>query len=150
MFRLLELVEQSNYNFILETNGILIGYDPSYARELSKFSCIHVRVSLKGVNSQQFFMLTGANPEAFSLQIKALKNLLDYGVSCHPAVMSSFSSKAEFQSLLNLLGEVDKKLVKEVEEEYVFLYPHVVERLKKSGIKPKIAYTPDKVPEELV
>ncbi|MCX8176281.1 MAG: molybdenum cofactor biosynthesis protein MoaA, partial [Candidatus Bathyarchaeota archaeon] len=66
------------------------------------------------------------------------------------AVMLSFSSKAELQSLLKLLVEVDKKLAGEVEEEYVFLYPHVVERLKKSGIKPKVAYKPNKIPGELV
>ncbi len=95
-------------------------------------------------------MLTGAKPEAFNLQLKALKNLLDYGVSCHPAVMLSFSSKREFQNLLEILMDIDKKLVEEVEEEYVFLYPHVVERLRKSGIKPKIAYKPNKIPEELI
>ena len=38
----------------------------------------------------------------------------------------------------------------EVEEEYVFLYPHVAERLNKAGIKPRIAYSPGKIPKELV
>jgi hypothetical protein len=37
-----------------------------------------------------------------------------------------------------------------VEEEYVFLYPHVVHRLKSAGIKPIIAYQPNNIPERLI
>ncbi len=150
LLRLLELVNQTKYYFILETNGILIGYDPTYAQKLSKFDRIHVRVSIKGTNSQEYTMLTGAKPESFNLQLKALKNLLDAGVPCHPAVMLSFSSKKDFHKLLGLLREIEPEMVKEVEEEYVFLYPHVVERLKKAGIQPKIAYTPNQIPKELI
>jgi len=150
LFRLLELIDQTNYSFILETNGILIGYDSSYAKKLSRFRCVHVRVSIKGTTSQEYAMLTGAKPESFSLQLKALKNLLDAGVSCHPAVMLSFSSKENFQNFLDTLKNIDLRLVNEVEEEYVFLYPHVVRRLKKAGIKPKIAYQPNNIPENLI
>ena len=150
LLKLLKLVDQTNYSFILETNGILIGHDKSYAEQLSKLECLHVRVSIKGVNEQEFSTLTGAAPEAFELQLKALKNLLDANVSCHPAVMLSFSSREGLDGLLKRLGEVDPSLPKEVEEEYVFLYPHVVQRLKQAGIKPRMAYTPERIPSELV
>ena len=150
LLEFLECLEGSDFIFILETNGILIGHDKSYARALSKFSRVHVRVSLKGTCPEEFSRLTGAKPEFFEYQFKALQNLLDYGVSCHPAVMLSFSSKENRIKLMKRLQEIDPVLVEEFEEEYVFLYPHVVERLKRAGIKPLIAYTPDNIPAELV
>jgi len=148
LFKLLELIDQTRYKFILETNGILI--DSSYARQLSKFKRVHVRVSLKGTNQEEFSTLTKARPEAFNLQLDALKNLLDAGVSCHPAVMVSFSQKKSCEALKKKLREIDLSLARELEEEYVFLYPHVVERLSREGIKPHTAYSPNKIPEELI
>jgi len=47
LIRVLASIE-TKYSFILETNGILIGNDPTYADELSRFTNLHVRVSLKG------------------------------------------------------------------------------------------------------
>lgn len=139
---------RARYKFILESNGILI--DSEYAKRLSEFKRVHVRISLKGTNREEFSLLTGAVPEAFDLQLGALRNLLDADVSCHPAVMLSFSSEKNFDGLKRRLKEMDPVLADEVEEEYVFLYPHVAERLNKAGIKPRIAYSPGKIPNELV
>jgi len=151
LLRLLDLVEEAKrYVFILETNGLLIGHDPSYAKELSKYSCVHVRVSLKGASPEEFSRLTSALPEAFELQLKALENLVAHGVPCHPAVMLSFSSKDSVEELRRRLRRIHPALDEELEEEYVFLYPHVVERLRRAGLQPRVAYSPDNIPEELV
>jgi len=150
LLAVLDRLEGSGLTFILETNGILIGHDPSYARDLSKYDFVHVRVSLKGTNSEEFAKLTGARPEAFELQIRALENLLDYGVSAHPAVMLSFSEPGSVEKLKERLAEIDPRLLEGFEEEYVFLYPHVVKQLKKAGVWPRIAYSPDSIPQELV
>lgn len=150
LLALLDLVDHTSYTFILETNGLLIGYDRSYARDLAKYSNLHVRVSIKGATPAEFSKLTGAKPEAFELQLKALENLLDYGVPAHPAVMMSFSTPESIKKLEDRLAEIDAKLLDELEEEYVFLYPHVIEQLKRAGIKPRIAYRPDSIPDELV
>ncbi|RLF07017.1 MAG: molybdenum cofactor biosynthesis protein MoaA [Thermoprotei archaeon] len=151
LLKVLELVESDGlFNFILETNGILIGSDKDYARALSKFSKVHVRVSIKGTSEEEFSLLTGALPEQFNLQLQALKNLLDCGVSCHPAVMLSFSGREGYERIQERLAEIDPKLANDMEEEYVFMYPHVAERLRKSGIKPKLAYHPSCIPEELI
>jgi hypothetical protein len=64
--------------------------------------------------------------------------------------MLSFSSREGYERIARRLTEIDTKLAREMEEEYVFMYPHVVERLKKSGISPKIAYEPNRIPEELI
>jgi len=128
-------VETAPYTFILETNGTLIENDKSYARDLPKFSRLHVRVSLKGASNTEFSILTGAEARAFDLQLEALKNLLDYGVKYHPAVMLSFSSRESIEELVGRLADIDRSLVEELEEEYVFLYPHMVRRLKRARLK---------------
>jgi uncharacterized Fe-S cluster-containing radical SAM superfamily protein len=148
LLRLLELIDGTHYKFILESNGILI--DREYAERLSGFKCVHVRISLKGTSREEFSLLTGAVPEAFDLQLEALRNLADAGVSCHPAVMLSFSPEESFEGLKHRLREINPSLADEAEEEYVFLYPHVVERLNRAGIRPRTAYSPSKIPNELV
>ena len=69
LIRLIEKVED-NFLFILETNGLLLGCDKSYIEELSKFKNLHVRVCLKGVNSEEFRWLTGAK-YGFEIQMKS-------------------------------------------------------------------------------
>jgi uncharacterized Fe-S cluster-containing radical SAM superfamily protein len=136
LFRLLELAEQGKYFFILETNGILLGYDANYCRQLSTFKNLHVRVSLKGTNEDEFARLTGARPDAFKLQLKAIENLLNAGVSCHPAVMMSFTTQKQLDLLKSRLAEISKNLPEQVEEEYVILYPQVEAKLKEANLNP--------------
>lgn len=135
---LLELVEGTDYRFVLETNGIPI--DRDYARELAGFTNLHVRVSLKGASQGEFSRLTGAVGEAFSGQIEALRHLWDAGVSVHPAVMLSFSTEGSLSRLRSELRKIASALESELEEEYVLLYPHVLKRLKGAGLKPSMTY----------
>jgi len=71
LLRVLQLLPKE-IRFILETNGILIGHDPSYAKDLSDFSNLYVRVSLKGACPEDFARLTGRRPEGFGLQLKRM------------------------------------------------------------------------------
>jgi uncharacterized Fe-S cluster-containing radical SAM superfamily protein len=148
LLRLLSLIEQTEYKFILESNGVLI--DPEYARDLSKFRCVHARISIKGTNPEEFELLTGADSQTFDLPLNGLKNLLDAGVPCHPAVMLSFSPKKNLESFKHRLRDIDPVLARSVEKEYVFLYPHVVHRLNEAEAKPLTAYRPEKIPKELI
>ncbi|HDD05251.1 MAG TPA: radical SAM protein [Candidatus Aenigmarchaeota archaeon] len=126
LLRVLELFQETDLLFILETNGTLL--DERYVRKLSRFDNLHVRVSLKGTNEEEFRALTGTS--GFQKQLDALKNLLDHGVSFHPAVMVSFSSKQNFERLLEELKEMDPHLVKSLEVEEVVPYPHVREKIR--------------------
>lgn len=150
LIKLLEMLETENYTFILETNGILIGNDKAYAKELSKFKILHVRVSIKGCNEEEFFKLTGANPKGFILQLKSLENLKNENVNCHPSVMVSFSSNESLNSLIERLNEIDKSLARNLEIEELILYPHVIKRMKKFGLSYKTGYSPNKVPQDLI
>ena len=146
LLELLRLIDKTNFSFILETNGVLI--DDDYAKSLSEFRNLHVRVSFKGTNEKEFSILTGAKPESFNLQLNALENLVKNNVSCHPSVMVSFSTQENFKKLISKFKEIDSNL--DVETERLILYPHVVRRLEKNSIKYKKGYNPDNVPERLI
>ena len=120
-------------HFILETNGILVGHDPSYAKDLSRFPNLYVRVSLKGASAEDFTRLIGANPGSFNLQLKALENLVEAGVDCFPAVMANFSSPEETKRLRQRLKAIRPDF-SDFEEEELILYPFVQENLRKSGV----------------
>lgn len=135
--------------FILETNGILIGHDRSYAEELANFENLYVRVSLKGSTSQEFTRLTGAKPEGFELQIKALENLQRAGVNAQAAVMTSFSTAENLSGLRKRLGDISRT-IETFETEELVLYGDVEERLRKAGILYQVTYRPECVPPEQV
>jgi uncharacterized Fe-S cluster-containing radical SAM superfamily protein len=146
----LEALELKGYRFILETNGIPIAYDADYAKNLSRFDFLHVRVSLKGCCKEEFSKLTGAKPEGFALQLEALRRLVKEGVSCHASVMSSFSTRQNLQKLMHRLEEINPNLVEGLEIEELILYPHVSQRLQRDGLKYFTAHSPRDVPPEQI
>lgn len=148
LFEVLRLVDTTHYRFILETNGTLI--DTVYAKELSRFKNLHVRVSIKGATPEEFSHLTGAYPEFFQLQLNALTNLLKARIRFYPSIMLSFSTEETVKDFKETLNKLDPKLVDNLEEEYLFLYPHVVKRLKQADIKPRVSYGPGEIPEDLI
>lgn len=119
--------------FILETNGILIGADPEYARALARYPNLEVRVSLKGTNPEEFRRLTAAQTEGFDLQIAALEHLLRYGVRCYPAVMASFSAPKSLEALRKRLGSFTSDFY-DLEIEEVVCYPRVQEEIDRAGL----------------
>jgi uncharacterized Fe-S cluster-containing radical SAM superfamily protein len=145
-----EIEGQRRFRFILETNGILLGADPSYCDELAAFGCLHVRVSLKGSREDEFEKLTGANGEGFKLQIEALRNLREAGVSCHPAVMSSFSTERNMCQLRNRVSQIEHKLANDLEVEELIRYPRVERQLQKYGLTPSLSHDPRNVPKRLI
>lgn len=151
LLEILKLSEASGFVFIVETNGILIGADPTYAKELSRFKNIYVRVSFKGTNPQEFTKLTGATPGSFELQLQALRNLLDYGMTpgrdFGVAAMVGFSSDKDIARFVATLSSIDERLVSDVDWEYVLTYPHVMKLLSRYNLRPVRTYRPEDVSE---
>jgi uncharacterized Fe-S cluster-containing radical SAM superfamily protein len=143
LIRLLTILKRRRIQFVLETNGILLGADESYAEDLAPFPFVHVRVSLKGCNAEEFARLTGADSGGFHLQLSALENLRKAGVSAHPAVMVSFSSRESMDRLYHLIWKIDPRMQSEIEREEVTLYPHVLGKLKDARLEPYSANLPD-------
>jgi uncharacterized Fe-S cluster-containing radical SAM superfamily protein len=132
LLKVLELIPQE-IRFILETNGIMVGDDMSYAKDLSHFPNLYVRVSLKGACPEDFSRLTKTKPEGFEYQLKALEYLLEKGVDCFPAVMTNFSSQGDLKKLRQRLKEIRSDF-EDFEEEELILYPFVLDHIQKAGL----------------
>ena len=135
LFELLELVDQSPYVFILETNGMTLS-DPEFAQQLSRFRNLHVRVSIKGTNADEYHTLTGARPSSYELPFQALRNLIDAGVSVNACVMASFSTDQGIREIRTRLSDIRPGLLLSLEIEFITLFPKVAERLRKEGLAP--------------
>jgi len=125
---------------ILETNGILIGADSDYARQIARFKKVHTRVSLKAGTPDAFTSKTGAKPESFELPFQGIANLLKAGASFHVAAMTAdprIVTKQERQKLLERLTSIHPALADNLEEEVVAPYPTTLERLQHAGVKLK-------------
>ena len=133
----LERVESSPFRLlILETNGILIGTDPDYARQIARFKKVHTRVSLKAGTPEAFTRKTGARPESFEMPFRGIVNLMKAGASFHVAAMTAdprIVTQKERQRLLDRLASIHPALVDNLEEEVVDPYHTTLERLQHAG-----------------
>ena len=148
LIRVLELIPK-DYLFILETNGILIGNDEGYAKELSRFSNLYIRISLKGTCEEEFSRLTGAIPEGFLLQLKALECLVKHRVKVNPACMISFSTPENIRDLRKRLKAIQPSF-EDFEIEELILYPSIEKRLKKMKVGYRTGHRPDRIPAEQI
>ena len=134
--KILELLNQKieNLEFIIETNGLLLGYKTELIERLKKYKkFIFVRISLKGWDEISFEKISGARRDFFIYPIKALKILKDSGIEAWPAIMYDIFRSNGLQKIKEIL----KKEVgsDEVEIEYLESYPFVVRNLKNRGIE---------------
>jgi len=136
LMQLLDLVEKSEFVYVLETNGMILGNDPEYAQALAKYKKLHVRVSIKGDNPELYHELTGAHPDSYELPYKALTHLIDAGVSCNACLMASFSDDAGIERVQRKLMEIHPGILKSLEIEKITMFPKVAQRLSKKGLKP--------------
>jgi uncharacterized Fe-S cluster-containing radical SAM superfamily protein len=148
LLKIIRIINKTKLLFILETNGTLL--DEAFVQELAKFRNLHVRVSLKGTNPEEFSMLTGAIPETFERIMDSLSLLNEYQVDFNLAVMLSFSPDKNLVLLKQRIQDIASDIMNDFEEEYVILYPHVKGKIKKAGIELLLAYTPGGVPKKLV
>jgi uncharacterized Fe-S cluster-containing radical SAM superfamily protein len=128
LIKVLELIHP-DLLFILETNGILLGYDKKYIEDLSKFNNLHIRVCIKGINPEEFTLLTGAEV-GYEYQMKSLEYLKDLKTDFNIALVSISKDKSEFYMELAEMG-LGKLML---EEEEIKLYPQVKNRLEKEGL----------------
>ncbi|MFX0017468.1 MAG: radical SAM protein [Promethearchaeota archaeon] len=122
LLRLISLIPEETL-FILETNGILI--DEDFAKKLSQFKNLYVRVSLKGVDELTFEKITGAEGKYFNHQINTLKLLKQYNIKSRAALLPDFFTNEQIKRL----G------VSNLEYEQLITYPFVIKNLERKGIK---------------
>lgn len=130
LLKLIELIENEGFFFILETNGILLGDDPSYIKSLKKFKNIYLRISLKAASVEGFQRRTGAIGKFYLLPFQAIKYALSEKLFFRVAVMSDplLMDPEERQQMLKLLKEIGYNDY--LEEERCDPYSTTILRLK--------------------
>jgi len=139
LINVLKLVEENRWLglFILETNGILLGADKKYAERIKPFAKVHVRVSLKAGTAKGFEKRTGAIGKFYELPFKAVKNLLDSGISFHVAAMTDprVMPRDERKALIERLTSIDQRVARNLEEEVIDPYDTALFRLRQAGVE---------------
>ena len=113
-----------------------IGHYKGFAKKLVSFKNLHVRVSIKGTNPEEYFQLTGARASSYELPFLALRHLIDAGVSVNACIMASFSTEDGIAQAKNRLEIMHPGILKSLEIERITLFPKVAERLAKKNLKP--------------
>jgi uncharacterized Fe-S cluster-containing radical SAM superfamily protein len=119
--------------FILETNGFLLGHSPELADRLARFRKLAVRVSLKGWDEASFQKISGAEGSFFELPLRGLKTMLDRGIQAWPAVMYETFGASGIEEIHRRMEQLGMR-PEELELEYLEVYPFVLENLKKRSV----------------
>ncbi len=132
---ILDLIEATDYLFILETNGIPLGADEEYAEQLAKYRNIHVRVSLKAGTPEGFERRTGAKGEFYEVPYHAIRHLMKRKISFHVAAMTDerLMPSAERNAMIKKLKEIGYRDY--LEEETCDPYPRAEYRLKEAEMR---------------
>ena len=124
--------EDPSTEFILETNGLILGLNEKFCEELAEYPIL-VRVSIKGWDEKSFEKISGAEGKYFVYPLKAIKSLQDYGVEAWPAVMYEIFRDDGIKALKNKLEEFG--IESEIEIEYLEAYPFVLKNLEARKVK---------------
>jgi uncharacterized Fe-S cluster-containing radical SAM superfamily protein len=79
-----------NGDFIIESNGLLLGFDPSLIDLLAGFDNILIRIAVKADNDKTFEALTGSLGSYREYQLKAIHALRANGINVSVAYMPNF------------------------------------------------------------
>jgi uncharacterized Fe-S cluster-containing radical SAM superfamily protein len=123
--------EVPNSKFVLETNGLMLGYRPELSERFSPRNVL-VRVSLKGTDPLSFEKMTGAQQEYFSFPLQALKILEGRGFETWPALMEDLFTPAEITRLKQSLRGLGIQAALELES--LEPYPFVLDNLRRRGV----------------
>ncbi len=117
--------------FVLETNGLMLGWHPNFCERLPKEGLM-VRVALKGIDEKSFEKITDAKGEFFKYQLAAIEMLQRCGIDVWCALMGDLFDDSEISSLKELLKK--EGITSDLELEYLEKYPYVIEMLSKKKI----------------
>jgi uncharacterized Fe-S cluster-containing radical SAM superfamily protein len=133
LLKVIEIVssEEPRSEFILETNGLMLGHREDLAAQL-KPDRLLVRIAIKGVDPVSFEKITGARGEFFPLPLRALQNFDRLGIQAWPALMGDLFSETEITALKKTLRESGIRA--DLELESLEPYPFVLENMRRRGL----------------
>jgi uncharacterized Fe-S cluster-containing radical SAM superfamily protein len=123
--------EISQSRFILETNGLMLGFRPELAARLGPRNLV-IRIALKGTDPESFEKISGAQRDFFSFPLRALKELESRGLEVWPALMEDLFCETDIAALRETLRLVGVRA--DLELERLEPYPAVLAHLNQRGI----------------
>jgi uncharacterized Fe-S cluster-containing radical SAM superfamily protein len=127
------LREEPRATFILETNGLFLGYRPDAIEKL-RFPRLRIRICLKGVDQASFEKMSGGQGEFFSYPLVALQKCQELGLEAWPALMGDFFTDQGVSRLKKTLSS--HGIREDLELEYLERYPFVLENLERRKTPP--------------
>ncbi len=124
----------NHLTFVLETNGLLLGYYPDFIKPLN-IPRLTIRVALKGWDPHSFQEITGADKSYFEYPLIGLKAMIEQGLDAWPAVMWDVFRKDGVVKLKTKMCSMG--LDCKIETEELERYPYVMENINKRGIRLK-------------
>ncbi len=133
LLHVIEIIQRQkpHAKFILETNGLVLGYQPEFASQLMRDGLL-IRIAIKGVDPVSFEKITGAGADFFPLPLRALQTLEQLGVHVWPALMADLFGEAEIVRFKKVLREY--RIRAELELESLEPYPFVLENMRRRGL----------------
>ncbi len=131
LLTVIDAVEKnSQFIFILETNGIELGKNEDYVQDLKEFENLHVRVSFKVGNPNHFEIITDRPKSWLDYQFKAVEYLYKHRVPFHPAIVKEYHD----EYLLKRLIDIDPDIASKLEFESLKITAPIRKRLRKRGL----------------
>ena len=133
--KVIELVlnAEPRSNFVLETNGLMLGYEKDLAKRLDSRRLL-VRIAVKGVDPESFEKISGVRKEFFDYPLWALQSLEKLRMNAWPALMEDLFAKPQIEALKTMLRK--QGIHSNLEVESLEGYPFVLSNLKRRGILP--------------
>ena len=129
-----EVIRLSKSKAWIETNGIVIGHDPSLLDYIPKKD-VTIRVTVKADGPQSFQHITGAKASAFKYQIEAIRVLIE---SKRPFVIAIMKQFVDIDKLARQFDEADIVFDSDpdLDIESLLYYPQNIQVMKDRGVKP--------------
>lgn len=118
---LVKVIENVDYYFILETNGVILGCMPELINMLKGLN-IKVRITIKGWDEKSFEKFTRVDGGYFQYQISALGELLKRKITAWPAFMYDIFGEEGEKKLIEKLNDIGVRR-KDIEYEELIRYP---------------------------
>lgn len=119
-----DVISNSDLSYIVETNAVILGFQPDILDMFENLRNFRIRVSYKASNGLQWEKLTGSNAYGFAYQQKAIREIQARHIPLKVAFMPQFVNPVE----IDVSGYA-------LEEENMKYYSGVKARLDNAGIK---------------
>jgi uncharacterized Fe-S cluster-containing radical SAM superfamily protein len=129
-----EVIKLCKGKAIIETNGVMIGHDPSLLDFIPKKG-VHFRITIKADSKKDFEHITGAKASTFKYQLDAIKALTDRNRPFTLAFMKQFVSAEKLGTECDkALVEFEDKTFIATDIEGLMYYPQNIKSMKDRGV----------------